>query len=102
METLNQLLQLFPYAVMGSILAGIICAFLGIFVNSQRSVFLGAVLTQVSIAGVAFSFLHFINLEALFYRLFGVTISETGLLHNLEPVLFSLLFAVITVLLFSQ
>jgi len=66
METIHQLFDLFPYAIAGSILAGIICSFLGIFVVSQRVVFLGAVLTQVAIAGVAFSFLHLINLEESF------------------------------------
>lgn len=87
---------------MGSVLAGIICGFLGIFVTSQRVVFLGAVLTQVSIAGVAFSFLHLINFEKLLYSLFGTTITENSFLHHSEPAFFSLLFAVLTVLVFSQ
>lgn len=100
MEIVNQLLQLFPYAVMGSILAGMICGFLGTFVVSQRVVFLGATLTQVAVAGVAFSFLHIINLEGIISSLFGVT--ENSFFHNFEPVFFSLLFAVIVVLIFSQ
>lgn len=102
METVNQLLQLFPYAIMGSILAGMICGFLGTFVVSQRVVFLGATLTQVSVAGVAFSFLHLVNVEGLISSLLGITVTEHSFLHNFEPAFFSLLFAVIVVLIFSQ
>ncbi len=100
MEIVNQLIQLFPYALAGSVLAGMICGFLGTFVVSQRVVFLGATLTQVAVAGVAFSFLHFVNLEAILDSLFGI--QEGSLFHNFEPVFFSLLFAVIVVLIFSQ
>ena len=102
METIYQLLELFPYAILGSVFAGIICSFLGTFVVSQRVVFLGAVLTQVSIAGVAFSFLHFVNLESVLSSLFGITIIHNEFMHDFEPAFFSLLFAVITVLIFSQ
>lgn len=100
METVTQVIQLFPYAILGSILAGVICGFLGTFVVSQRVVFLGATLTQVAVAGVAFSFLHLINLEGLFSSLLGT--SDSPFLHNFEPVFYSLLFAVIVVLIFSQ
>ena len=102
METVNQLLQLFPYAILGSIFAGMICGFIGTFVVSQRVVFLGATLTQVSVAGVAFSFLHIINIEGLVGSILGTQISEQSILHNFEPAFFSLLFAVIVVLIFSQ
>ena len=102
MDTIQQLISLFPYAIAGSILAGIICSFLGTFVVSQRVVFLGAVLTQVAIAGVAFSFLHFINLEGILTSLTGFDPENTAWLHNYEPVFFSLLFALATVLIFSQ
>jgi ABC-type Mn2+/Zn2+ transport system permease subunit len=102
METVHQLLDLFPYAIAGSILAGIICSFLGVFVVSQRVVFLGAVLTEVSIAGVAFSFLHFVNLVGIISSLTGTDFTHSALLHELEPAIFSLLFAIITVLIFSQ
>ncbi len=84
----------------GSVLAGMICGFLGTFVVSQRVVFLGATLTQVAVAGVAFSFLHFVNLEEAMNTLFGM--QESSLFHNFEAVFFSLLFAVIVVLIFSQ
>ncbi len=100
MDIVNQLLQLFPYAILGSILAGMICGFLGTFVVSQRVVFLGATLTQVAVAGVAFSFLHFINLEKFISGIFGST--EHSFFHNFEPIFYSLVFAVIVVLIFSQ
>jgi zinc transport system permease protein len=100
LETIIQVIELFPYAIAGSMLAGIICGFLGTFVVSQRVVFLGATLTQVAVAGVAFSFLHLINLEGLFSSLLGT--SDSPLLHNFEPVFYSLFFAVIVVLIFSQ
>ena len=102
METITILFELFPYAILGSILAGIICSFLGVFVVSQRAVFLGAALTQVSIAGVAFSFLHLINLEQLIASTFGITAIENSFLHHFEHTFFSLLFAILAVLIFSQ
>lgn len=49
----------FPYAVYGSLLAGIACAFLGVHIVAKRVVFLGAVLTQVSVLGVTITFLPF-------------------------------------------
>ncbi|NNG27231.1 MAG: metal ABC transporter permease [Ignavibacteriaceae bacterium] len=102
METVEILFELFPYAMFGSILAGIICGFLGVFVVSQRAVFLGAALTQVSIAGVAFAFLHLLNLEELLASIFGIQFGEDSFLHHFEHTFFSLLFAVIAVLIFSQ
>jgi len=102
LDIINQIYELFPFAVLGSIFAGVICGFLGTFVVSQRVVFLGAVLTQVSVAGVAFSFLHLFDLEGFISSLFNIELTESSFLHNLEPVFFSLLFAVITVLIFSQ
>jgi ABC-type Mn2+/Zn2+ transport system permease subunit len=100
LEIVNQLIELFPYAILGSILAGMICGFLGIFVVSQKVVFLGATLTQVAVAGVAFSFLHIINLESILHSLIGTT--NGTFFHNFEPVFYSLFFAVIVVLIFSQ
>jgi ABC-type Mn2+/Zn2+ transport system permease subunit len=102
LETINILLELFPYAILGSVVAGIICSFLGVFVVSQRVVFLGAALTQAAIAGVAFAFLHLINLEELIASLFGIDLIEDSFLHHFEHTFFSLLFAVIAVLIFSQ
>jgi ABC-type Mn2+/Zn2+ transport system permease subunit len=102
LETLNILFELFPYAMLGSIIAGVICSFLGVFVVSQRVVFLGAALTQAAIAGVAFSFLHLLNLEQMLANLFGIQSIDESFLHHFEHTFFSLLFAVIAVLIFSQ
>ncbi|MBK6914125.1 MAG: metal ABC transporter permease [Ignavibacteriales bacterium] len=102
MEIIQQLIEIFPYAILGSILAGIICGFLGVFVVSQRVVFLGASLTQVAIAGVAFSFLHLINIEALISSIFNIVITEDSYLHHFEPAFFSLLFSLLVVIIFSQ
>lgn len=102
MEIIQQLIEIFPYAILGSILAGIICGFLGVFVVSQRVVFLGASLTQVAIAGVAFSFLHLINIEAMISSLFNIVITEDSFLHHFEPAFFSLLFSLLVVIIFSQ
>lgn len=88
--------------MLGSIAAGIICSFLGVFVVSQRVVFLGAALTQAAIAGVAFSFLHLLNLEQLLANAFGIEIIDDSFLHHFEHTFFSLLFAVIAVIIFSQ
>jgi len=101
-ETLSTLLELFPYAILGGITAGIICSFLGVFIVSQRVIFLGAALTQVAIAGVAFSFLHLVNLESILMGIFDVTIIEDSFVHHFEHTFFSLLFTVIAVLIFSQ
>jgi ABC-type Mn2+/Zn2+ transport system permease subunit len=102
LEIIQQLIEIFPYAILGSILAGIICGFLGVFVVSQRVVFLGASLTQVAIAGVAFSFLHLINIEAMISSLFNIVITEDSFLHHFEPAFFSLLFSLLVVIIFSQ
>lgn len=102
METIKILFELFPYAILGSIAAGIICSFLGVFVVSQRVVFLGAALTQAAIAGVAFAFLHLLNLEEILASVMGVTSIDDSFLHHFEHTFFSLLFAVVAVLIFSQ
>jgi len=102
LETIKILFELFPYALVGGVIAGIICSFLGVFVVSQRAVFLGAALTQAAIAGVAFSFLHLINFENLFASLFGSQLIEDSFLHHFEHTFFSLTFAIIAVLIFSQ
>jgi len=102
LETIKILFELFPYAILGSIAAGIICSFLGVFVVSQRVVFLGAALTQAAIAGVAFAFLHLLNLEEILASVLGVTTIDDSFLHHFEHTFFSLLFAVVAVLIFSQ
>jgi ABC-type Mn2+/Zn2+ transport system permease subunit len=56
-EILGTIVSEFPLALFGSILVGIICAFMGVFIVARRVVFLGAVLTQVSVMGLALTFL---------------------------------------------
>ncbi len=58
-EIVSTLFTEFPYAVYGSILVGVVCAFLGVYIVAKRVVFLGAVLTQVSVLGLALTFLPF-------------------------------------------
>jgi zinc transport system permease protein len=59
-EIIGTLFREFPYAVYGSLLVGVSCAFLGVYVVAKRVVFLGAVLTQASVLGLALTFLPFV------------------------------------------
>lgn len=59
-EIASIILNEFPYALYGSILVGVVCAFLGVYIVSKKVVFLGAVLTQVSVLGIAVTFLPFV------------------------------------------
>ncbi len=59
MEIVSTLFREFPLAVYGSMLVGVSCAFLGVYIVAKRVVFLGAVLTQVSVLGLALTFLPF-------------------------------------------
>jgi zinc transport system permease protein len=56
-EIITTLVREFPYALYGSMLVGTMCAFLGVYIVAKRVVFLGAVLTQVSVLGLALTFL---------------------------------------------
>jgi len=56
-EIIKTILQEFPFALYGSLVVGIVCAFLGVYIVAKRVVFLGAVLTQVSVLGMALTFL---------------------------------------------
>jgi len=58
-EIIRTIVQEFPLALYGSVLTGVICAFLGVYIVAKRVVFLGAVLTQVSVMGLALTFLPF-------------------------------------------
>lgn len=62
-ETVVTIIQEFPYALLGSILVGTLCALLGVTVVAKRVVFLGAVLTQVSVFGLALTFLPFLEIS---------------------------------------
>ena len=59
-DIVRTVLQDFPYALYGSILVGVICAFIGVYIVARRVVFFGAVLTQVSVLGLAMTFLPFV------------------------------------------
>jgi ABC-type Mn2+/Zn2+ transport system permease subunit len=56
-EIFSTLFSEFPLAFYGSILVGVTCAFLGVTIVAKRVVFLGAVLTEVSVLGLAVTFL---------------------------------------------
>jgi len=56
-DIIRTIAEEFPYALCGSILVGTVCAFLGVYIVAKRVVFLGAVLTQVSVLGLALTFL---------------------------------------------
>lgn len=56
-EIITTIVNEFPYALYGSILVGVMCAYLGVYIVAKRVVFLGAVLTQVSVLGLALTFL---------------------------------------------
>jgi zinc transport system permease protein len=58
-EIISTILREFPYALYGSILVAVACSFLGVYIVSRRVVFFGAVLTQVSVLGLAATFLPF-------------------------------------------
>lgn len=60
-EIFSTIVHEFPYALYGSMLVGALCAFLGVYIVAKRVVFLGAVLTQVSVLGLAITFLPFMT-----------------------------------------
>jgi ABC-type Mn2+/Zn2+ transport system permease subunit len=61
-EIIRTIVQEFPLALYGSIIVGVICSFLGVYIVAKRVVFFGAVLTQVSVMGLALTFLPFFAL----------------------------------------
>lgn len=61
-EIIRTVFQEFPYALYGSVMVGAICAFLGVYIVAKRVVFLGAALTQVSVLGLAVTFIPFLAL----------------------------------------
>ena len=70
-EIIRTIFQEFPLALYGSILVGIVCSFLGVYIVARRVVFLGAVLTQVSVMGLALTFLPFfpVHKQATFFSM---------------------------------
>jgi len=65
-EILRTIYNEFPYALFGSLVAALLCAYLGVYVVSKRVVFVGATLTQVAVAGIAFAHLPFTNIEPVY------------------------------------
>jgi ABC-type Mn2+/Zn2+ transport system permease subunit len=61
-ETIVLLVREFPFAFFGSMMVGVLCAFVGVTIVAKRVVFLGAVLTQVSVLGLTLTFLPFFPL----------------------------------------
>lgn len=59
-EIVRVIVNEFPYALYGSILVGLLCAYLGVYIVAKRVVFLGAVMTQISVLGLAVTFLPFL------------------------------------------
>lgn len=66
LEIIRTIVTEFPFALFGSVVAGVLCAYLGVYVVSKRVVFVGATLTQVAVTGIAFSHLPLIGVEPLF------------------------------------
>jgi ABC-type Mn2+/Zn2+ transport system permease subunit len=78
-EILRTIVQEFPYALFGSVLVGVLCAFLGVYVVARRVVFLGAVLTQVSVFGLSLTFLPFVPLNHTLGSLLVTLMAVVGL-----------------------
>ncbi|MBM4160542.1 MAG: hypothetical protein FJ217_05515 [Ignavibacteria bacterium] len=72
----------FPYALMGSIIAGALCAYVGVYLVSMRVVFVGATMTQVAVAGIALAHLPVIEVEPVFGSIF-LTVLVTLLVARL-------------------
>lgn len=65
-EIFRTILTEFPFALLGSLVAALLCGYLGVYVVSKRVVFVGATLTQVAVAGIAFSHLPFTDFEPVY------------------------------------
>ena len=61
-EIIRLILEEFPLALAASILVGALCAFIGVYIVAKRVVFLGAVMTQLSVLGLSITFLPFVPL----------------------------------------
>jgi ABC-type Mn2+/Zn2+ transport system permease subunit len=81
-EILRTIVEEFPFALWGSILVGTVCAFLGVYIVAKRVVFLGAVLTQVSVLGLALTFLPFIHVPHTIGSL-AVTLTSVVIMSRL-------------------
>ncbi|MDI6802491.1 MAG: metal ABC transporter permease [Bacteroidota bacterium] len=81
-EIIKSLFHDFPFALFGSILVGLVCSFIGVYIISKRIVFVGAALTQVSMMGLAFAFLPFIHFNPFFTSLVS-TLLAVGFLSRI-------------------
>ncbi len=63
LDILLTIVREFPYALFGSVVAGVLIGYLGIAVVSRRIVFVGAALTQGAVAGMAFAHLPFVDID---------------------------------------
>ena len=57
LEIAGTIAKEFPHALFGSVIVGLLCSFIGVYIVARRVVFLGAVLTQVSVLGLTMTFL---------------------------------------------
>ncbi|MBI5472070.1 MAG: metal ABC transporter permease [Ignavibacteriae bacterium] len=81
-EIISTIVNEFPYALYGSMLVGALCAFLGVYIVAKRVVFLGAALTQISVLGLALTFLPFLAIPHTIGSLI-ITIAAVILLSRL-------------------
>ena len=65
-EIIRTIVTEFPYALLGSLVAALLCGYLGVYVVSKRVVFVGATLTQVAVAGIAFAHLPFADFDPVY------------------------------------
>lgn len=73
----------FPLALYGSVVVGVVCAYLGIHIVARRVVFFGAVLTQVSVVGLSLTFLFSLphtlgSITAVFFTVLVISRLLTG------------------------
>ena len=73
----------FPLALYGSIVVGVVCAYLGVHIVARRVVFFGAVLTQVSVVGLSLAFLFALphtlgSITAVFFTVLVISRLLTG------------------------
>jgi zinc transport system permease protein len=88
-EILRLIVEEFPLALLGSVLVGSLCAFIGVYIVARRVVFLGAVMTQLSVLGLSITFLPFVALPhtigSLVITLFAVALLSRWLSHRSIP-----------------
>jgi zinc transport system permease protein len=88
-DILKLLVEEFPLALAGSILVGVLCSFIGVYIVARRVVFLGAVMTQLSVLGLSITFLPAIALPhtigSLIITLLSVAILSRWLVGRTIP-----------------